>query len=128
MATTTRRFFGDAGSLRSFRGNNSSNPPSLKASSLKVRKLKVLAMSSLLGSNRGDQDVNVDLNAWDGIQDKDFNATGPDAPVATQKREDLPSARSVEMSFRPFLMLIHLCNSVADVRVDTENKAGNQNV
>ncbi|GLB40234.1 hypothetical protein LshimejAT787_0801050 [Lyophyllum shimeji] len=92
----TRRFFGDTGSLKSFRGDGcSSNPPSLKASSLKARKPFVPAMPSLLGRPRrwtqsGDS-TDFEVRHRRGIKDEDFNAATP-KPLPNLKPGEMHSA------------------------------------
>ncbi|KAG5647364.1 hypothetical protein DXG03_000432 [Asterophora parasitica] len=98
MATPTkpeRRFFGDLTSLRSFGGTgSSSSPPSLKTSSLKVKKTVLLPIPRILGRRRWLQsgesgDFNVTLRG--GISNQDFNTPAPKPSRARHKPEAMTS-------------------------------------
>lgn len=81
--TTWRSRFGEAGSLRSFRGNGgSSNPPSIKASSLKTK--KSLALPSLLGS-RGGATKAKDIKLKDLMGDNVDFIVGEDGKIGDER-------------------------------------------
>jgi hypothetical protein len=79
-----RRFFGDARSLKSFRDNTPSIPPS-EVKSLKTKKSLNLLMPSILGLKRSAQKGSPDVNS--GMRREEVNAEG--VPVE-KKTEEMP--------------------------------------